>query len=235
MDLAALRTRVRLETGMEMDALRSDAEVDASINEAYQAVVDTYDWPWRETAGTFSTVDGQASYSLSGDVSPAIELPGTVTVEDGPGVGDRGPWEVEEVPLDYYHRVVSDDPSDEDTPFLYARDGVSDILLAPVPDDVYTVQVAGLKDIPDLSGDAAEPEFDAKFHPVVAYAAAAQILDSAGFPDRSEAAEDRAGRLIQRMYRFYIASHDDDISVMGAGRGYGGTFLHGGRILRRGL
>ena len=206
MDLAALRARTRLISGIEMESLRSDPEVDDVINDVYQEFLDAERWPFLEDVDTFPTVAGTADYAL-----PAgIEKPRTVTLEleDGPTV-------LTEVSHSWVDRNVDGDDTDE--PVAYARTG-SGITLAPTPDAVYTVQVRGYATRTDLTLDTDEPIFEERFHKGVAYAAAAVLLSEEGQRDRAEAAITQAATTLERMKSFYLESADEMPVVLGAGR-----------------
>lgn len=206
MDLEALRTRTRTISGIEMESLRSNAEVNDVINDVYLELLDSELWPFLEIAVTQSTVAGTDTYSF-----PTVARIRTVTLEL-----DDGPHPLSEVSKRFIDRNVNGEDTDE--PVAYARSGSTSIVLAPTPDAVYDLRVAGYMAPTALSVDTDEPVFEERFHAIVAYAAAAVLLQEEGQTERADQAVARVGSFLDRMRRFYLESADDAEVVMGRGR-----------------
>lgn len=210
MNKADLRERTRVISGFEMAATRSDPEIDDVNNDAYLAVCDLEEWPFKLGSDTFNTVSGTAVYDLDSELTVAIEHPRTVTLEE---TGEH-PVPLEQVTQRYVDRAVDSDSTDE--PRVYARQGESKIVLAPTPGAVYTVQVRGWLSVSSLSDDTDAPVFKDRFHPMVSYFAAATLLDEEGRFEEAQRLERRGSQFLNRMRDNYLTSHDDTPVVLGS-------------------
>lgn len=206
MDLAALRKRTRLLAGMEMDALMSNPEVDDVINEVYRGVCDD-DWPFMLDEDDLTTADGTHTY----DVPDDLEKPGTLDVTDGHA--STAPIPLQQTSTRWMDAV---DPDDDGTPKAYAFYAQTDELrFYPTPDDAYTIRVRGRVAISDLTDGGDEPIFKERFRPLIAYLAAAELLDIQGQTEDAEKRRRTAAGFLSRMDDYYRRSEDHSPLVLG--------------------
>lgn len=204
MDLDTIRTRTRRYANVFEAQLVSDAEVDASINEAYLELCGLEDWPFLHSTVTFPTVADTASYTLDASLRYVRGL--YVTTFDEP----RELRPRSQPPMD---NQEADDP---DEPNEYVLDDPTTIVLFPTPDAAYTVTVRGILDVAELSAGTDEPVFRAEYHPAVAYSAAVRLLEIEGDDSgRIERFLDETRSYVDRMRRDYLKQHDKRQMVMG--------------------
>lgn len=210
MNKGDLRDRTRQLAGAELDGLRSTVEMDVLVEEAYRQVGLIQAWKWREAIETLSTVAATDEYT----VPTGIDEPQGLTITDAPG--QSLPVPLKEVPVrDILTRVRRDE---EDLPRFYARIGERKIRLAPIPDKVYTVEFYGQAPLQGLAADAAEPEWDSRFHAVIAYLAAAVLLSEEGQEELARARQGLAEAKLAEMHEFYQVSKDNTPVIIGGGQ-----------------
>lgn len=210
MNLAELRAHTRLLGGVELDGLRSDAEIDALIVSAYRQIGNRTTWRWRDAVAEVAVVQSDDEYDVSSDI---VVIEG-VSIIDAPG--QTLPVTLKEVPLrDLLTRIPRDR---EDLPRFYARTG-SKLRLGPIPDRSYTVEVFGQKPLQGLALGASVPEWDEQFHEAISYLAASQYLAEEGQEELSKLRKHRAEEIFIDMVSFYERTADTTPVVMGGGQG----------------
>jgi hypothetical protein len=209
-NLAALRARTRQLSGAELDDLRSNAEVDEVIRECYRQIAQLDTWRWREAIDDLETEADEPVYDLPAGVE---EIRSVQALEVN---GQSLPLPLQEVTLrDLLTLTRRDDPQ---LPRFYARFAVGKVRLGPVPDDAYTIEVYGQAPLTALDGDSDEPQWDERFHALIAYLAAAVILDEEGQDELAQRRRMRAEELTAEMVSFYQISKDKTPIQVGGGR-----------------
>lgn len=192
MNRADLRARLRTLSGVLMDTLMSDGEADAFLNAAYLSLCGVAEW-------AFLYVEEDATASAGTNPLPGgIGRVQDVLLADG---GDRrllqrrSTHELARYPA---HR-------DDGAPWAWAAVGDDGFRLFPGPQESTPVEVRGWIDPTPLEDDTAEPEFSPQFHDVVAYEAAALVLESEGDDSgRSERYRGEVQGYLDRMARRYL-------------------------------
>lgn len=211
MNKAQLRQRTRQLAGAELDGLRTDEELDPIIEEAYRQVGHLVTWKWRETSEVLQTTPDQAEYALPSGID---EPQGFIVLN---AAGHAMPLPLSEVTLRDLLTSIRRDSSD--LPRYYALTGANRVRFGPTPDIEYDVEVMGLAPLAGLDGDSDAPEWDARFHPAIAYLAAAVFLDEEGQDELALHRRGRAEELLTDMVEFYQQSKDTTPIVRGGGRG----------------
>ena len=208
MNLSALRDRARALSGIRLQGIRSDEQVDVVINEAYQEVVGLSQWPFLRASQQISVASGVNSFETPVGYSEVTSLSYT----------DNGGYTVRLQPttIDEIDRLR--DEEDEE-PTFYARVTDREFVLWPTPNINLTLQVRGKQKVENLSGDSDTPVFDEQFHPMLAYRAASRMLAEEGDDSgRSEFYQQEANNFFVRMQQFYNRTADVGMFVMGGRR-----------------
>jgi len=205
--LSDIRDRARALSGIRLQTLRSDEQVDAVINEAYQEVIGISQWPFLRSVeqvvlaqgvNTFSTPTSFSevnSASYSDDFGNVVRLTATT--------------------VDEIDRLKEE----EGEPVYYARLNDSEFIIWPAPNRSYTLTLKGKQKVPLLSSDADVPVFDEQFHPLLAYRSASRMLAEEGDDSgRAEFYQSEANVFFLRMQQFYIRTGDVGMFVMGGRR-----------------
>jgi hypothetical protein len=207
-NLSALRDRARALSGIRLQGIRSDEQVDVVINEAYQEVVGLSQWPFLRASQQISVASGVNSFETPVGYSEVTSLSYT----------DNGGYTVRLQPttIDEIDRLR--DEEDEE-PTFYARVTDREFVLWPTPNINLTLQVRGKQKVENLSGDSDTPVFDEQFHPMLAYRAASRMLAEEGDDSgRSEFYQQEANNFFVRMQQFYNRTADVGMFVMGGRR-----------------
>lgn len=206
MNLSDLVSRTRSLSGIRLESLRSDDQIEQVINESYQEILGLYPWPF---------LKGTQSVALTAEATqftvPAVfRYISGVTLE----MGDHTE-RLKQTTLDMMDEWDGDEVGD---PAYYARIDDRTIRVWPAPEAAATVTVRGQLEFDPLgAGDS--PEFAEQFHPVVAYRAAVRLLQEEGDDSgRSEAYQFDAASYLQRMEKFYMASGDIGLIRIGSQR-----------------
>ncbi len=218
----------------ESQAHVDDGELRELVNESYLEVCDLEDWPFLHRRTVLTLVPEQEEYGIGDigiDPTDRVELV---------YVGDERRRRLQ--PLREAERVdqfagFSTAPS---TPLSYTlqhtNDGTSDVrslVIFPPPVRAEDVTIVSRVVPTELDDDTDQPIFDEQFHPVVAYMAAAYMLEQhAGewktgdgellaeweFTNKMQRLERRVARFLERMSQFYLTQHDDALVRMGSRR-----------------
>lgn len=204
MNLSDIRDRVRALTGIRLDTLRSNDQIDAVINESYHEVINLSSWPFLVSSQTASVVSGQETFQTPTGFSEVT----SVYFEESSGAKTR-----------LQQTTVEELDTMEDQgglPFFYARRNENTFELWPTPDVALTFNIRGKLAVNNLSADSSEPVFAEQFHPILAYRSASKILaEEADESNRSELYQNEAGAIFARMQQFYTRSPDKGLFVMG--------------------
>ena len=208
MNLGALRDRARALSGIRLQSLRDDEQVDLVINEAYQEVVSMSQWPFLRGSEDFSVASGQGTFELPTGFSEVV----SVTYLDDLGNRER----LHRTTIDEIDRLSVDEDGD---PFFYARTNDRTFEIWPVPNKPLQFTVKGKLTVENMRNDNDEPVFAEQFHPLLAYRAASRMLmeegDDSGRADMYQA---EANNLYLRMQQFYNRIGDVGMFVLGGRR-----------------
>jgi hypothetical protein len=205
MNLQELAERARSLSGIRLQSVRSDEQVEQVVNESYQEILGLQPWPF---------LRGDASVGLNA-AADTFTLPDAFKyVTSVVLTMDGDPKRLQQTTLD-----VLDDYDDEPgEPSLYARVTDRDLRVWPAPRLSAQVSVRGQLNIAPLSGNS-QPVFAEQFHPVLAYRAATRMLVEEGDDSgRSESYQLEAAGYLSRMEKFYLASGDIGLIRIGSQR-----------------
>jgi hypothetical protein len=207
-NLGALRDRARSLSGIRLQSLRSDDEIDDVLNESYQEIIGLSAWPFLRASETSSVAAGQDSFETPSGFSEVI----SVTYQDDLGNTER----LRQTTIDEIDRLDADA---EGEPSFYARLNDRAFQLWPVPEKPLVFSIRGKSTAPALRNDSDQPLFDEQFHVIVSYRTASKILAEEGDDSgRSELYQNEASLIFARMQQFYNRSSDVGMFVMGGRR-----------------
>jgi hypothetical protein len=200
-NLQDLVDRTRSLSGIRLQSIRSDEQIEELINEAYEEVLGTHPWPFLRGSVTVAVESGQQD----------VELPELFRYLSGVIAGDL---RLKQTTLDELDRLGPEDGE----PQFYARLDDRTLRLYPAPQESVVLTVRGQLSFENLLG-ARQPLFAEQFHPVLAYRAANRLLaeegDDSGRSDNYRA--DAAGYL-KRMEEYYLGTGDIGLILMGSQR-----------------
>lgn len=206
MNLADLVARTRALSGIRLQSLRTDEQVEQVLNESYQEVLGLQPWPF---------LRGTSTVALAAEAT-TLNVPSTFRYITGVVVtmGDEE-YRLKQTTVDQLDEWDSDEVGE---PNYYARITDRQLRIWPAPEATASVLVRGQLEFETLgSGD--EPEFAEQFHPILAYRAATRLLQEEGDDSgRSESYQLEAAGYLGRMERFYLASNDIGLIRMGSQR-----------------
>lgn len=207
MNLSAIRDRARALSGIRLETLRSDEQVDAVINEAYFEVIGLAQWPFLRASQNVSLSSGTDEFSTPTAFSEVV----SATYSDAVGNTIRlSPTTVDEI-----DRLGPEDGE----PVYYARVNESDFVLWPTPNRSITLSLRGKQSVSSLSLDSDQPVFDEQFHPILAYRAASRLLaEESDESGRADFYQSEANGFFLRMQQFYTRASDVGMFVMGGKR-----------------
>ena len=205
MNLQELADRARALSGIRLQSVRSDEQVEQVVNESYQEILGLQPWPFLRGDATVSLPAGQPTFTLPQEfrtLTSVLLTMGSDTVRLKQTTVDA---------LDEYEQ----DPGE---PAYYARVTDRQIRVWPPPRQEASVEVKGQLEYDLLKGSAV-PVFAEQFHPVLAYRAATRMLVEEGDDSgRSESYQLEASGYLQRMEKYYLASGDIGLIRIGSSR-----------------
>jgi hypothetical protein len=204
-NLADLVARTRSLSGIRLESLRSDEQIEQVLNESYQEILGLYPWPFLKGSSTVAMSAEAETFTVPSTFRWLTSLVLTM--------GDKKA-RLKQTTLD----MIDEWDDEVGEPEFYARIDDRTIRVWPAPEDAASVEVKGQLEFAPLSGNA-EPEFAEQFHPVIAYRAAIRLLQEEGDDSgRSEAYQFDAASYFQRMEKFYMASGDIGLIRIGSQR-----------------
>lgn len=206
MNLADLVARTRSLSGIRLESLRSDEQIEQVLNESYQEILGLYPWPFLKGSSTVSMAAEATSFTVPVTfrymTGVVMELGDTQRRLSQITLDQLDEWDADEVGETKYYARVTD----------------RDIRVWPAPEAAATVTVRGQLEFNPLSASN-PPQFADQFHPLVAYRAAVRLLQEEGDDSgRSEAYQFDAASYLQRMEKFYMSSGDIGLIRMGSQR-----------------
>ena len=208
MNLSALRDRARALSGIRLQTLRADEQVDAVINEAYQEVIGLSQWPFLRASQQINVLAGINEFETPIGYSEITSI--SYANDNGDSV------RLQSTTVDEIDRLRDEEGPE---PFLYARVTDREFVVWPTPNMSLTLTVRGKQTVETLSGDSDAPVFDEQFHPMLAYRAASRMLAEEGDDSgRAEFYQQEANTFFARMQQFYTRTPDASFFVMGGRR-----------------
>jgi hypothetical protein len=208
MNLGALRDRARALSGIRLQTIRSDEQIDASINEAYQEVVNLSQWPFLRASEQVSLPAETNSFETPTGFSEVMSV--SYTSNSGDTIRLQ-PTSVDEIDR------LRDEESEE--PFLYARVTDREFVIWPTAKNAISLLIRGKSVVEPLVSDSDVPVFDQQFHPMISYRAASRMLAEEGDDSgRSDFYQQEANVFFARMQQFYTRSSDNSFFVLGGRR-----------------
>ena len=205
MNLQELADRARSLSGIRLQSVRSDEQVEQVVNESYQEVLGLQPWPFLRGESSASLPAGENVFTLPQSFK---YLTSVVLTMDG------SPRRLQQTTLD----ALDEYDEEPGEPSLYARVTDREIRVWPAPRLSAQVAIRGQLDIPPLSGNG-QPVFAEQFHPVLAYRAATRMLVEEGDDSgRSQAYQLEASGYLTRMEQLYLASGDIGLIRIGSQR-----------------
>jgi len=204
MNLDALRDRARALSGIRLQSIRSDEQIDTVINEAYQELIDLSQWPFLMASEAITLSANDEEFSTPVSFSEIASVTYESDFQKNTRMRQTTISELEEL----------DDQSGD--PVYFARLNESDFRVWPVPENAFTLKVRGKLLVSNL-GPNDSPIFAEQFHPILAYRAAVKMLQEEGDDSgRAEFYQQEAGNFYTRMQQFYNKSGNNGLFVMGA-------------------
>jgi hypothetical protein len=214
MRLAEIRDRVRSLTGIRLESLRSDENIDAVVNESYQEIINLESWPFLVQETNVSVLAGATTFESPVGFSEVNSL----SYSDSLSIQSR----MRQTTLDEIDRL---DQTVTGGPQLYARIDGTTFRFWPTPEESIQFLLRGKIEVDNLTNDSSEPIFAPQFHPVIAYRAAARILGEEGDDSgRSEFYQLEANTFFLRMQQYYVRSNDRGIILMNSRRRHRGAY-----------
>ena len=208
MNLSALRDRTRALSGIRLQTLRSDEQVDAVVNEAYQEVIGLSQWPFLRVSQQIALPASTNSFESPVGFSEVVSVSYTNDAEDT--------VRMTSTTVDEVDRLREEEGVE---PFLYARVTDKEFVVWPTPNANITLTIRGKATVESLTRDADTPVFDDQFHPMLAYRAASRMLAEEGDDSgRAEFYQQEANVFFARMQQFYTRAPDSSFFVMGGRR-----------------
>lgn len=174
--LALLRTELRDHLGVDdIDLPNSDA--DLLLNRSWWEVMNKFDFREKEASRTFTTVAGTRSYA-----NPVTqEAVQSVWVSD---LYDGTRKQLDQLEIPTFEARYDSDTDARGKPEVYTRQN-ADMLLDPVPDDVYTITVYHLAILSDIP--AGGPDVPQEWHEIILFGAIYRGFLRMGLHNRAKA------------------------------------------------
>lgn len=215
-DLAAIRDWIREQTLVETTDW-SNAKILDVINQGIREISVRFDWPFLAASNTLTVVAAQQAYTFD-------------TISDYAGTGkklfrieaivdnDRRVKLNEVAAADAFQMYGGSMPtaSDSDRFFTWG----SSIYLLPVPDtnDTARYTVYYYRSPAELTNDTDLPEWDSRFHMVVAEYGVQKVWEREEEIGKAKAAANRFNEGVERMAQFYLNRSQDYPTIVGAGK-----------------
>ena len=218
-DLAAIRDWVREQTLVESTDW-SNTKILNVINQGIRDLSVRFPWPFLATSNTLTTVAAQQAYTydtisdFAGTAQKLFEIEAIVDMD--------GRVKLEEIPAaDAFKLYGGDMPTTTGATHFFTWG--SSIYLLPTPSandtDRYTVYY--YRSPTELANDTDTPEWDARFHMVLAEYAIAKVWEREEEIGKSRAADQRYNEGVERMAQFYLNRAQDYPAVLGGGKPLG--------------
>jgi hypothetical protein len=201
-NLSDLVDRTRSLSGIRLESIRSDEQIETLLNETYEEILGLHPWPF---------LRGDETVALAGGSSD-VTLPATFRYISAVLADDK---RLKQTTLDELDELGLE----EGEPVLYARVSDRVVRIWPTPPAAVAVKVRGQIEFDRLSGSSSQPEFASQFHAIVAYRAAARLLAEEGDDSgRGQAYQNDAAGYLKRMEEYYLGTGDIGLIKIGSQR-----------------
>lgn len=208
MNLSDIRDRVRSLTGIRLNTLRSDENIDSVINESYYEIMNLGSWPFLNSSDTVSVSPNDDEFETPSGYDEISSITYSTNLQEQ--------TRVRQTTLDELDLL---DQEEKGAPLFYARIDESKIRIWPRAEEAITFNVRGKLSVDKLEADSDEPIFGDQFHVVLAYRAASKILaEESDDSNRISAYQEEANVIFARMQRFYLTSNDHGLIMMGSNK-----------------
>lgn len=202
MNLSDLVDRTRSLSGIRLESIRSDEQIENVLNEAYEEIVGLHPWPF---------LRGDQTVALAADTSD-VSLPATFRYISAVLADDK---RLKQTTLDELDTLGIE----KGEPSLYARASDRVVRVWPTPQKAVSIKVRGQIEFDLLTAANSEPEFASQFHPILAYRAASRLLAEEGDDSgRGRAYQNDAAGYLKRMEEYYLGSGDIGLIKIGSQR-----------------
>lgn len=195
MTLAQIQTAVRTATRIPT-AIVSDAELLTWINEGLYRIAAAGRWPFLEDLDTFATTADQQNYVITTDIASNVDR--IVSISQ-----DGRPTRLQQIDVSTALQMYGDDPPSSEWADLYYL-WENDLWLVPVPDTTskqYNVHY--YKNPTALAIAADTPEFDVKFHSLLAHYCEMRVWLHEEELQKAKVAEFQYRDLLNEMSKWY--------------------------------
>ena len=160
------------------------------------------DWPFMRSSGTFNTVAGTTSYTLSSEGISDLKRFAYLTYEDSNGNQVR----IKKISYDEYVLRNIDQRSNS-APTVFAEDLVDrHIIYMNPPDDAYTITVHYYTEPVELSADSDIPKLPVSYHNLIAYMAAMYMCHEYGNANLYDKNRESADHMMGNLLRDHLPS-----------------------------
>jgi hypothetical protein len=205
MNLQELVDRARALSGIRLQSVRSDEQVEQVVNESYQEILGLQPWPFLRGGANLNLPAGEQTFALPQTFRTLTSVLFTMASDT---------VRLKQTTVD----VLDEYEQDPGETTFYARETDRVVRVWPPPRNDATVEVKGQLEY-DLLGGSRTPVFAEQFHPILAYRAATRMLVEEGDDSgRSESYQLEAGGYLQRMEKYYLASGDVGLIRIGSSR-----------------
>ena len=205
MRLNVLRERVRSLTGIRLQSLRSDKQIDSVIDQVYQELLSLTPWPFLRSETTVSLSASVNEFETPEEFSEVLSV--SYTFDDSEVV------RMKQTTLDELDNLEDEDGE----PVYYARIDEKSFRIWPRPQNALTLRIRGKLVAESLTESDDEPLFAEQFHPILAYRAASMILGEEGDDSgRAQFYQTESNNFYNRMRQYYIRSSDVGMVRMGS-------------------
>lgn len=206
MNLQSLVERARSLSGIRLDSIRSDDEIEQLINETYQEILGIYPWPFLRGESTIQLDAGQDDVPVPTNfryITSVVYRQGNLHKK------------LAQTTLDEIDKLRED----EGEPSLYARVDDRNLKIWYAPDKDCTIEVRGQVEFANLSSPTDQPVFAEQFHPMISYRAAARLLAEEGDDsNRSQSYQLDSAGYLSRMEQYYLGAGNISLIRMGSNR-----------------
>lgn len=129
-------------------------DLDTEIEEAIDEAIKDYQfrrWHFNELVTTFPTVVGQTDYAAAA----SAYLPDLYEIDSISSVYAGSVYELKQKPQLEIERLISSNSAQDNYPFYYTYYAQT-LRLYPIPNDVYTIRIAGVLKVAGPASDAEE-------------------------------------------------------------------------------
>jgi len=180
-NLGTLRAQVRAIADVDATDV-SDADINTYLNDSYQEAIGEEVWPFLLARSSFSAVASQSDYVVASAIAADVE-PNRILHVSTQGLKLR---KIEIV--DYLQIEPHGQSETTGVPVAWAVMENTKLVLWPTPTTTDEIQVIYLKVAPDLTQDANEPLFPARWHYILKWGGLSYVYQKIGDLDSQESA-----------------------------------------------